>query len=34
MVNWDNLPEGYYAVPDPRGDVVEMTYWQRDRGHF
>jgi Family of unknown function (DUF6011) len=26
------LPEGYYAVPDPRG-VEEMTYWRRAEGN-
>ncbi len=26
---WYALPEGYYAVPDPRAGVEEMTYWRR-----
>jgi hypothetical protein len=26
--DWTKLPEGYYAVPDPRG-IQEMTYWRR-----
>jgi hypothetical protein len=30
---WEALPEGFYAVPDPRADVDEMTYWRRkDKG--
>ncbi len=27
--DWIDLPEGYYAVPDPRASVEEMTYWRR-----
>jgi hypothetical protein len=26
--DWDSVPEGYYAVPDPGGQE-EMTYWVR-----
>ena len=29
MADWKRLPEGYYAVPDPRLGVDEMTYWRR-----
>ncbi len=26
---WYALPEGYYAVPDPRAGAEEITYWYR-----
>src|SRR5215208_1012851 len=30
---WEALPEGYYAVEDPRAGVEDMTYWRRkDKG--
>jgi hypothetical protein len=32
MAHWRDLPEGYYAVPDPR-NAGEMSYWRRkDKG--
>ena len=27
--DWRGIPEGFYAVPDPREGVEEMTYWRR-----
>ncbi len=27
--DWQVLPEGFYAVPDPREGVEQMTYWRR-----
>jgi hypothetical protein len=33
VIDWEELPEGYYAVPDPRDGVDEITYWRRkDKG--
>lgn len=26
--DWKDIPEGYYAVLDPRTDTDEMTYWR------
>jgi hypothetical protein len=26
--DWKDIPEGYYAVPDPRTGIDEMTYWR------
>ena len=32
MADWKDLPEGYYAVPDPYNEG-EMSYWRRkDKG--
>jgi hypothetical protein len=30
--DWEELPEGYFAVPDPRSGTDEMTYWRRKDG--
>lgn len=27
--DWQQIEEGYYAVPDPRPNLEEMTYWRR-----
>jgi hypothetical protein len=34
MGDWKDLPEGFYAVPDPRPGVDEMTYWRARPGRF
>jgi hypothetical protein len=34
MADWKDLPEGYYAVPDPRPGVEEITYWRVRAGSF
>ncbi len=34
MFEWKDLPEGFYAVPDPRPDTNEMTYWRARPGQF
>ena len=34
MTEWKELPEGYYAVRDPRPGVEEMTYWRARPGRF
>ncbi len=34
MDDWRDLPEGFYAVPDPRPGVEEVTYWHARTGRF